>query len=239
VTQVRYQSKNVEILVFINSNMNEPYQITITPSLALASGKQPWLWNPETGLRYKMPMDGNKILLNMGPADLKLIVFDKQKKGPPLRPSDKASKETIITSLWILVGEHVDGRVITKEMDELKDLKDLPDWVNFCGTIIYRNNFMLDDKTKIEWLDLGKTFGVSELIINGENAGAKWYGRRVYSVGHLLKRGKNEIKVKIVTTMGNYLKSLTDNPVAQYWTNEGRTIQPLQSMGVVGPVTLY
>src|SRR5207248_4588438 len=96
VTQVRYQSKNVEILVFINSNMNEPYQITITPSLALASGKQPWLWNPETGLRYKMPMDGNKILLNMGPADLKLIVFDKQKKGPPLRPSDKASKETII-----------------------------------------------------------------------------------------------------------------------------------------------
>ena len=98
---------------------------------------------------------------------------------------------------------------------------------------------MLDDKTKIDWLDLGKTFGVSELIINGENAGAKWYGQRVYSVGNLLKRGSNEIKIKIVTTMGNYLKSLTGNPVAQYWTNEGRTIQPLQSMGLVGPVTLY
>ena len=39
--------------------------------------------------------------------------------------------------------------------------------------------------------------------------------------------------------MGNYMKSLTDNPVAQYWTNEGTKNQPLQSMGLMGPVTIY
>jgi hypothetical protein len=39
--------------------------------------------------------------------------------------------------------------------------------------------------------------------------------------------------------MGNYMKSLTDNPIAQYWTNEKNKNQPLQSMGLVGPVTLY
>lgn len=39
--------------------------------------------------------------------------------------------------------------------------------------------------------------------------------------------------------MGNYMKSLTDNPIAQYWTNEKNKIQPLQSMGLIGPVTLY
>ena len=39
--------------------------------------------------------------------------------------------------------------------------------------------------------------------------------------------------------MGNYMKSLTDNPVAQYWTNAGNKNQPLQSMGMTGPVTYY
>jgi hypothetical protein len=32
----------------------------------------------------------------------------------------------------------------------------------------------------------------------------------------------------------NYLESLADNCLAQYWTNEGRTIQPVQSMGLAG-----
>jgi hypothetical protein len=39
--------------------------------------------------------------------------------------------------------------------------------------------------------------------------------------------------------MGNYMKSLTDNPIAQDWTNEKTKNQPLQSMGLIGPVTLY
>jgi hypothetical protein len=97
----------------------------------------------------------------------------------------------------------------------------------------------MSDKNKIEWLNLGKTFGVSELFVNGENAGTSWYGRRIYPVEKFIKNGNNLIEIKITTTMGNYLKSLTDNRIAQYWTNEGRTIQPLQSMGLLGPVTLY
>jgi hypothetical protein len=82
-------------------------------------------------------------------------------------------------------------------------------------------------------------FGVSELLINGENAGTKWYGKRIYQIGNFLKNGNNKFEVQLTTTMGNYLKSLTDNPIAQFWTNEGRTIQPLHSMGMVGPVTIY
>ena len=34
------------------------------------------------------------------------------------------------------------------------------------------------------------------------------------------------MEVEVTTSMGNYMKSLTDNPTAQYWTNEGRKIQP-------------
>ena len=81
--------------------------------------------------------------------------------------------------------------------------------------------------------------GLSELSVNGINCGMQWYGRRIYAVDGKMKKGKNSIEVKVTTTMGNYMKTLKDNPVAQYWTNEKRKDQPVQSMGLVGPVTLY
>jgi hypothetical protein len=124
-------------------------------------------------------------------------------------------------------------------MNVLKDLKEVPEWAHFCGNIIYRTNFIVNDKSKIEWVNLGKVSGVSELFVNGENAGTRWYGRRIFPVEKFMKKGNNTIEIKIVTTLGNYLKSLVGNPIAQYWTNEGRTIQPLQSMGLLGPVTIY
>jgi len=63
--------------------------------------------------------------------------------------------------------------------------------------------------------------------------------RRIFKVGDHLVRGTNIVEIKVTTTMGNYMKSLTDNPIAQYWTNEKNKIQPLQSMGLIGPVTIY
>lgn len=115
----------------------------------------------------------------------------------------------------------------------------MPEFVHFCGTAIYRTHIDIANKNEVAWMNLGKVFGISELIINGENAGTKWYGRRIYPVEKFIKNGNNSIEIKVVTTMGNYLKNLTENKVAQYWTNEGRTIQPLQSMGLLGPVTIY
>jgi hypothetical protein len=39
--------------------------------------------------------------------------------------------------------------------------------------------------------------------------------------------------------MGNYMKTLTGNKVAQRWVNRPGRPQPIQSMGLAGPVTLY
>jgi hypothetical protein len=239
LTQVRYQAKDAEIIVLINSNMNAGYEIKITPSF-LNSRMQPWLWDAETGERYKLKFDNNTITLDMDPADLKMLVFDRQKRGPTYKPTEKGEKNAKpITGTWSVIGRHVDGRVITAEWQQLPDLKEIADWVNFCGTISYHNNFMIDDEANLEWLNLGRVTGVCELIINGTNAGLKWYGSRIYQVGSFVKKGSNPIEIKVVTTMGNYLKSLTDNKIAQYWTSEGNKIQPLQSMGLLGPVTIY
>jgi hypothetical protein len=240
ITQVRYQAKDTEMILFTNRNIIESYEITITPSRDIISGKQAWLWDPETGERYQITPVDNKITLDMGPADLKLLVFNKEKKGVASKPVNKGSKTAkVLTNPWSVTGHHINGTTITNEMESLKDLKEIPAWINFGGSITYKTNLALDDESNIEWLDLGKAFGVSELFINGQNAGTRWYGKRIYNVGPFLKNGNNLIEIKITTTIGNYLKSLKDNRAAQFWTNEGRTIQPIQSMGLAGPVTIY
>jgi hypothetical protein len=240
VTQVRYQAKDTEMFFLVNSHMHNSYQITIAPLRGIVSGKQAWIWDAETGERFLIQVDAGRIALDMGPADSKLIVFDKEKKGSRYKPTNTGNAASIaLINSWSVTGQHTDGTVIKTETKELKDLKEIPEWASFSGTIIYRTNFVLDNKLKLEWLNLGKVFGVSELTINGANAGTRWYGRRIYHVGKFFKSGDNVIEIKVVTTLGNYLKNLTTNRVAQYWTNEGRTIQPLQSMGLVGPVTVY
>jgi len=240
VTQVRYQAADAEMLLFINSNMNNSYEIKIDPSLDIISGKQGWIWDAESGERYRLTTNANSIILDMGPADLKLLVFDREKKGPSYKPIAPGNKQAIeLKNSWSVTGHHINGTLIKEEIDKLKDLKETSRWVHFCGNIIYQTNFEISTHSKIEWLNLGKVFGVSELFVNGVNAGTKWYGRRIFHVERFLKKGNNNIEIKIATTMGNYLKSLTDNPIAQYWTNEGRTIQQLQSLGLLGPVRMY
>ena len=123
-------------------------------------------------------------------------------------------------------------------MEKLKDLKDLPEFVSFTGTVIYRSSFQVADKTKIGFLNLGKVYGISMLSVNNKPLGLQWYGRHVYPLSGTLQNGLNTVEIKVVTTMGNYMKTLKENGIAQYWTNEKRKDQPIQSMGLAGPVTI-
>jgi hypothetical protein len=240
LSQVRYQANGTEILFLTNSSLDNDQKITIVPSTDISSGKQVWMWDPETGERYSLNTNNKSIKLEMSRADLKVLVFDMEKGGASYKPAKTADGRSIeLKNSWSLTGDHINGKTMKAEIDALRDLKEIAEWVNFCGRLIYRANFALSNKNKIEWMDLGKVFGVSELLINGKNAGTKWYGKRIYQIGKLLKKGNNNIEVQVTTTMGNYLKSLTDNPIAQFWTNEGRTIQPLQSLGMLGPVRIY
>ena len=67
-------------------------------------------------------------------------------------------------------------------------------------------------------------------------ASYEWYGRRIHPVAARLKQGENRIEIHVVTVMGNYLKTLKDNKIAQAWTRRQDVVQPA---GLVGPVTAY
>jgi hypothetical protein len=242
VMQNRYQSDDgSEIFYIINSHIHNSHRTNITFPVNIIRNKKGWIWDPEDGKRYRIALGkNNSITLDMGPADSFLFIFDQQKKGVDWKPlpAESPSAKTLLNG-WSLELRHCrDSSVKAFNSDILKDIKELPEFVNFAGTIIYRNYIVITD-LKPSFLNLGKVYGISELKVNGKECGVKWYGRRIFSVGEYLVSGDNLIEIKVTTTMGNYMKSLTDNPIAQYWTNEKNKIQPLQSMGLIGPVTLY
>ena len=84
------------------------------------------------------------------------------------------------------------------------------------------------------YIDLGRVKGLSEVILNGISLGISWYGLHRFSLDDVLKSGENKIEIRITTVMGNYLKTLKDNPVTKNWV----AWQKDQSMGLVGPVKL-
>ncbi|WP_419803356.1 glycosyl hydrolase [Mucilaginibacter sp.] len=239
VTQVRYQTAGTEILLFINSDAQTAHPIKIAVNKALYAGKQAWIWEADTGNRYKLDSHNGMIELNLGPADSRLVVFDQHENGSPWLPNAVAGTQTVTPANWTIEFKHIDGTIKRAALVELKDLKDLPDFVNMAGHAVYRTQFNVTDAGKVKYVNLGQVYGLSEVSINGVSMGTKWYGRRIYPVKEALKTGLNTIEIKVTTSMGNYMKTLVDNPIAQKWTNNPRRPQPVQSMGLVGPVTLY
>ena len=194
----------------------------------------------ENGKRWRIELDKEGgYTLDMGPADSLVIVFDKNKKGPAWNPLPYEGPQSRTLTGWDVELHHSrEGWTKTDRMEQPTDLKDTP-WVDFTGTVIYRTTVDAGSKPGKMLLNLGKVYGVAELKVNGKDQGVRWYGRRVYDLSDALQPGENEIEVKVVTTMGNYMKTLTDNPTAQKWTNRKNKEQPTQSMGLQGPVTLY
>jgi hypothetical protein len=233
VNQVRYGAKHSEAIFFINSNMEEGYSLELTFAPEVTAGKYPWLWDAVTGERYRLELSTGSVLkLYLGPADSKLIVFDKKKKGRVEGGEALISGQGERLKGWSVEWRHIDGTNTRSEMEELKDVKEIPAYVSFSGIIIYRKTINLETG---KFLDLGKVYGVSELSVNGVSKGVEWFGKRIFA----LEKGENRLEITVTATMGNYLKTLTKNPVAQYWTNEKKKDQPIQSMGIAGPVTIY
>jgi len=239
--QNRYKSGDSEIFFFINSHMHNGYETSLEFAKDIKASRNGWIWNAENGERLKLNFgtDG-KFNLKLGPAESLIVVFDKEKNGDKLYQVTASPKNVFeLAGPWKLEFIHCRGEnVKPASLDLLKDIKDIPEYDHFSGTIIYKKQVDIKG-TMPEFIDLGKVYGVSELFVNGKSCGIKWYGKRVYPLNGLLKKGVNNFEIRIITEMGNYMKSLTDNPVAQYWTNLARKNQPLNPMGMIGPVSLF
>ncbi len=238
LSQNYYKSGDRDIFFFVHHNLTENHDVKVEFP-ASVKGKQAWLWDPETGERWMLTCEDNAMDLHFAPVESKMIVFDTDKEGEMYRPmKERPAGTTPVAGTWKVKAVHVDGSVQELDMESLEDFNSMPlPWFrNFAGTIEYTQKIEVDNPAAYTVLDIGHTrYGVTELLVNGESAGVKWYGERMFDISGRLHSGSNEITVKVTTLLNNYTLSLTDNIPAQR-SKHRRVFRP---MGLEGPVEMY
>jgi hypothetical protein len=238
--QTRWNGGDGNTFFFLaNVHMHNPYKSKITFSPEITRGRYPWIWNPDTGKRYRITLTDGSFELELGPAETLFIVFDKVSKGEPWKPLPVSAPNALTLKNWQVELHHArEGWVKTTQMETPTDLKET-EWKDFAGTVVYRTKFDVNSSNAGDTvLNLGKVYGISQVLVNGVDCGVKWYGNRIYDIADQLHTGSNEIEVRVVTVLGNYMHTLTDNATAQKFT-AGRKEWPTLSLGILGPVTLY
>jgi hypothetical protein len=240
ISQLHYKDGNKDFFFFINYG---PERSNTFEAVFNTGNRTPWLWNPETGERSLYPVTASKnvLTLSLGPSDSRLIVFDDLSEGekPVVSPLTAAMrngsvKETLLKGPWELTLNHVDGVGENRVLEDLVDFSQKEDLRSFAGIITYRNQFHIDQPGHPLWLDLGRIHCVSELEVNGRPLGVKWYGDHLYDITNAVAAGDNFLTIKLVTTLGNYMKTLKHNRAAEAWTSG----TPFYPMGLIKPVRL-
>lgn len=233
VYQIFHKTNDKEIVFFTNTFYKRPVTLEVVHS----PEKTPYKWNPETGERKKLHFDGESILLRLKPLESLLLVWDQDIDIPEENAESlKIYDEKEITSDWNVTFEHINGQVFERNFEELTDLTNTSDTAlqTFAGTITYSTSFALGDRIFTN-IDLGEVHkAITEVKLNGNLLGCRWYGKHIYEVSNLLRKGDNTLEIKYVTTLANYCQSLKDNPTAMVWASQ----YEISSTGLVGPVRL-
>jgi hypothetical protein len=227
VGQTRHRADGKDLFFIGNCSSDERF--VMRASFPESKGT-PWLWNPETGERFRYPADADGALtVDLPPATSRLIVFDSLSEGAELPPPPPETGGAELHG-WTLRMEHINGTVQQRKIDALTDLSTDEATRPFAGSLHYEAR--LGDAAQYRWLDLGKVYGVSQVTLDGEDLGCRWYGRHLYRLPG--DASGKRLDVKITTTTGNFLKSTPENRTGYGWTQQ----QAWQPTGLLGPVKL-
>lgn len=234
LSQIALRAGEREIFFFTNSDPEREIETAVEFS---TGDKTPWRWDPETGERTPYFYEGKKNRLNLRiePCGSLLLVFEPGPAQPAKRtPRPVEAGAVALDGPWKLELQHADGTHTERTLNTLVDFKSDETLRAFAGTATYKTSFQAPTSGKPAFIDLGPINGISSVKLNGHDLGLKWYGCHRYALGLALKAGENQLEVRITTVLGNYMKSLTNNPVAKSWTSR----QPLYPAGLIGPVRL-
>jgi hypothetical protein len=231
--QCCYSVGGTRMFFIANSDLKENF--SVKADFNLDKGLIPWVWIPETGgkLRYPVKSGESGIILNLPRATSMLIVFEKDAPGEVFQPAPVFSEGEEISGPWHLTLHHINGDQQELSVDTITDLIEMEETMDFAGTVIYETTFDMDEN-KHGFIDLGDVQGITELSLNGKLLGTRWYGAHVYDMKEAIISGENKLSVKLTTIVGNYLRTLKDNPVARRWV----VYQPNIPMGIIGPVKI-
>lgn len=234
LTQTYHKLGDREMFFFVNSSRDQALSVR---ARFHTGSRTPWVWDLETGSRRVHPWldTPEELQLELGPAESRVIVFEKApatKPEPTALPTELGAKQ--LSGVWQLDLEHVDGSHSSRSLKTLQDLGELDGLSGFAGQANYELEITIPTDAKFRFLDLGKVYEISEVTLDGKSLGVRWYGQHLYTLPTDLSSGKHQLRIAVTTVLGNYCKSLTDNPTAQDWASRHGN----RPMGLLGPVRL-
>ena len=125
--------------------------------------------------------------LCLTPAEAKFIVFEKDRGGQMLpAPAPRSANPIALNGIWdVRATHHVDKstREFSPDRPRGSAQPAVPWLQSFAGTIEYTRTVDVEDPAAYHTLDAGLTHnGITELFVNGEPAGVRWYGARTFDV---------------------------------------------------------
>jgi len=194
------------------------------------AGKRMERWDPETGTRSEAPMDATgRVLVSLAPAHSLLLVAS-DGISPVVTELGAPSKPVVvqeITGPWLVTFKPANAAVFEIAQFKLMDLENSQDkrLNRFTGRATYRCRFDWNKPASdTVTLNLGKVLNcVSEVTLNGQPQGVRWYGPHTYALDTALRKGSNELEVTVVTTLFNCLR---------------KTSEKAEPSGLLGPVAI-
>jgi len=215
---INYRSGGKEIYFFSNQDEMNGQVFTATFD---SKGKTAWCWDPHTGDRFILPdQDRGKLNIRLQVLESMLIVLEETNKGvqkEQIYPDENSGLS--IGEKWQLdfhpVGDE-NFSISTGRLFEYGSHED-PRIATFAGRVSYQTTFELKE-TGWAFLDMGIEKHVTEVKLNGEKLGVKWWGRHLYHFAPgILIEGENQLEIIYTTTLANYANSLSGNEVARRW----------------------
>ena len=117
------------------------YSVTLSFSKEVIGKKQAWLWDIQTGERFKLNNTAGMFSLELGYAESKLLVFDSMRTGKPYKPLPVIGENSKLVNDWSVEWQHINGQVLHTQMKELRDIRDIAGFSAFCGTVYLQSRY--------------------------------------------------------------------------------------------------
>lgn len=228
--------KNQQIIFAANMDESDNYQTSIS---VLRDSRSLCMWNAESGERNMLTQsEEKKWKISLRPLEsVVLICNDDSMPGKnPLTIPSELQFPMIIQGTWDVVLRYVGGEQKNISLTELKPVNAIAGLENFGGEIVYKTQFLVE-KTDYRLLEIDEVYETAEVFLNGKTIGTSWWGNNVFDLKKNLRKGRNTLEIKVTTLLANYVRSLSENKTAQYWTTRYPDKNPVKC-GLVGHVKL-
>ncbi|MBN1483019.1 hypothetical protein EH223_13875 [candidate division KSB1 bacterium] len=230
---INHHKDNRDIYFFCNSHRERAIEFD---AAFPAKNKTIWEWETENGEKSVYAASGQAVHIFLKPLQSLLLVLDETTGD--IKPRFKIDEKSVINinGPWDVEFFPLKEKPFEKVLESVVDFSKETELKHFSGTVTYKTTFPAKFKNAI--LDLGKVYDIAEVTLNDTPIGVRWWGEKQFAISDGILSGENRLEIKVTTTLFNFVQSLDDNAVVQYWLHR-RKNKGLLAAGLVGPVRVF